>query len=244
MIQSIDRAMQIITVLISDDSKSDWAISELAERTMLPFSTLHRILHSLIQHGLVAQVPETKFYKLGYKWMEIGLRLMDKMDFRMVARPIMERLAVEVEESIFLNIPDESDGIVVEKIDSPLKLRIAENLGFRIPLNIGAPNKTILAHMKPKEVEQIMNRLQLTQQEIQLLLEQLVEIKRKKYAISYGEKTEGTACFAAPIIGYKNQVVAAISINLPVFRLSEERMPLLIEKVKEAAEEISIKIGK
>lgn len=44
----------------------------------------------------------------------------------------------------------------------------------------------------------------------------------------------------APIIGYKNQVVAAISINLPVFRLSEERMPLLIEKVKEAAEEISI----
>jgi len=243
MVQSINRAMYIINVLVSDDNKSGWSISQLAETTSLPLSTLHRILHTLKQQGLVIQSTETKQYQLGYKWMEMGLRLLDKMDFRAVARPIMERLAAEVEESIYLNMPNGTDAIVIEKVDSPLKLRIAENLGILIPLNIGAPNKTILAFMKDKEIVQIMNQLNVLLEKRQRLWNQLNEIRQNRYAISHGEKTEGTACIAAPIIGINDQILAAISINMPSLRFNEARRPILIEKVKEAAMEISMKLG-
>ncbi|MED0672250.1 IclR family transcriptional regulator [Aneurinibacillus aneurinilyticus] len=244
MVQSIDRAMMIIDILMSDDAKNGWQISELAEKTSLPLSTLHRLLSSLVQHGLVAQIPETKHYKAGYRWMEIGLRLLDNVDFRFVARSAMERLASEVEESIYLNITNGTEGIVIEKVDSPLKIRIAEDLGTRIPLHIGAPNKTILANMPEHEKKRIIGLLQLSSQEKQKLMNQLSEIRRSGYAISVGEKTEDTAAVAAPIIGYDNKVIAALSIGGPAFRFTSECIPGLIEKVKTAAAEISMKIGK
>ncbi|MEH7453790.1 IclR family transcriptional regulator [Gottfriedia acidiceleris] len=244
MVQSIDRAMLIIDILNSDESKSNWQITELAEKTSLSLGTLHRLLNSLIQHGLVVQIPETKHYKLGYKWMELGLRQLDKMDFRLVARPVMERLAKQVEESIYLNIESGIDGIVIDKIDSPLKIRIAENLGIRIPLHIGAPNKTILANMKENEIQQVLDQLNLSPNSISILKQQLVEIRQKGYAISQSEKTEDTAAIAAPITGYNNKVLAALSVNVPGFRFTQERIPFLIEEVMKAAEEISKKIGK
>ncbi|MFF3025573.1 IclR family transcriptional regulator [Gottfriedia sp. NPDC057948] len=244
MVQSIDRAMLIIDILNSDESKSNWQITELAEKTSLSLGTLHRLLNALIQHGLVVQMPETKHYKLGFKWMELGLRQLDKMDFRLVARPVMERLANHVEESIYLNIESGIDGIVIDKIDSPLKIRIAENLGIRIPLHIGAPNKTILAYMKENEIQQVLDQLNLSPDLISILKQQLVEIRQNGYAISQSEKTEDTAAIAAPITGYNNKVLAALSVNVPGFRFTQERIPFLIEEVVKAAEEISKKIGK
>ncbi|PET44365.1 ABC transporter permease [Bacillus sp. AFS001701] len=244
MVQSIDRAMLIIDILNSDESKSNWQITELAEKTSLSLGTLHRLLNSLIQHGLVVQIPETKHYKLGYKWMELGLRQLDKMDFRLVARPVMERLANHLEESIYLNIESGIDGIVIDKIDSPLKIRIAENLGIRIPLHIGAPNKTILAYMKEYEIQQVLDQLNLSPNSISTLKQQLVEIRQNGYAISQSEKTEDTAAIAAPITGYNNKVLAALSVNVPGFRFTQERITFLIDEVMKAAEEISKKIGK
>lgn len=241
MVQSIDRTMTIIRVLISDE-KPAWPISELADATGLPLSTLHRFLESMIKFGLVEQEPVTKHYKAGYTWMEIGFALHDKINFRHVARPIMEELAQEVEESIFLNMPAGFDSIPIEKVESPLKLRIDENLGERIPLTIGAPNRVILAHWKQTDMLKVVAK-QLPAAQHQAFLEQLAVAKDAGYAISYGEKTEGTVAVAAPIIGFGHQPVAALSINAPSFRVPEERLSTLVEKVKQAAALITTRIG-
>lgn len=241
MVQSIERTMTIIRVLISDE-KPAWPISELAEATGLPISTLHRFLETMIRYGLVEQEPITKHYKPGYTWMEIGFTLHEKINLRHIARPIMEELASDVEESIFLNIPAGSDSIPIEKVESPLKIRIAENLGERIPLTIGAPGKVILAHLKQTEMMKVVTR-QLPDSQQQAFINQLAMIKQSAYAISYGEKTEGTVAVAAPILGYGHQIVAALSINAPSFRVTEDRMMLLIEKVTQTATAISAKIG-
>lgn len=51
MVQSIDRAISIIKLLNSTNEKEYWAISDIADRTHLPVSTVHRLLNSLIEHG-------------------------------------------------------------------------------------------------------------------------------------------------------------------------------------------------
>ncbi|GED33756.1 IclR family transcriptional regulator [Brevibacillus centrosporus] len=241
MVQSIERTMKIIRVLISDE-KQAWPISDLASATGLPISTLHRFLDSMIQYGLVEQEPVTKHYKAGYTWMEIGFTLHNRINFRYVARPIMEELAQEVEESIFLSVPAGYDSIPIEKVESPLKIRIDENMGERIPLTIGAPNKAILAHWKPEEVRKVV-AAQLAPALQQPFLDQLAHVKETGYAISCGEKTEGTVAVAAPIFSYGNRIVAALSINAPSFRVTEDRMSFLIERVKQKAATVSAKIG-
>ena len=46
MVQSIDRAISIIKLLNSTNEKEYWAISDIADRTHLPVSTVHRLLNS------------------------------------------------------------------------------------------------------------------------------------------------------------------------------------------------------
>ncbi|KON87902.1 hypothetical protein AF332_14400 [Sporosarcina globispora] len=244
MIQAIDRAMHIIQILISNPHKREWGITELAEQTDLAVSTIHRLLSSLMEHGLVMQNPGTKYYRVGFLWMQIGLQVLDSIDFRTAARPIMENLAMDVEESIYLNIQDGSHGITIEIVDSPQKVRIAETLGTRIPLTIGAPNKAILSFLKEDERDQIFNKQELPVEKREELRLQIAEITSAGYAISEGERTKGTASVSAPVFGYADKVLASVSINAPSFRFTKDRLPLLIEKVKYAAQEISLKIGK
>jgi DNA-binding IclR family transcriptional regulator len=243
MVQSIDRAMNIIHILMSDDSKQAWSISDIAEKAELPLSTVHRLISSLMKYGLVMQIPETKQYKAGHTWMEIGLRLLESINYRDVARAVMERLAQEVKESVYLSIPSGTDAIIIERVDSPQNVRIIDNLGERIPLHIGAANKSMLANMDPREAERVVRQLLPTPDKQQALLERLPEIKRNGYAVSYGEKTEGTASIAAPIIGFNHKVAGALSIGVLSYRITDDRLAFLIEKAKEGAREISVKIG-
>ncbi|MGK5509780.1 IclR family transcriptional regulator [Brevibacillus formosus] len=243
MVQSIDRAMSIISVLVSDPNKQHWSISEIAEQTNLPLSTVHRLISSLIKHGLILQVPESKQYKVGYTWMEIGLRILDKMDMRAVARTVMERLAADVRETVYLNIPQGSHAIVLERVEGPMSVRSMDNLGERIPLHIGAANKTILASMNPTEAEQIVTDLIPDAEKRRELLERLPEIRQNGYAVSYGEKTEGTASIAAPIFGVNQKVVGALSIGVPSYRINEQLLSSFIEQAQKSAKEISHKIG-
>lgn len=242
MVQSIDRAMHIISVL-TDSKRSHWSISEIAENASLPLSTTHRLLGTMMKYDLVTQNPKTKHYQLGFKWMELGLTLLEKSNLRIIARPIMEQLAEEAKETIYLNIPKDLDSIIIERVDSPLKVRIIDNLGERIPLYIGAANKTMLANMDSHEVQQRISKFDITEQKKKALSGQLPDIQKAGYAISYGEKTEGTASIAAPIMGYHQQVLGALSIGVLSYQITEERIDDLVKKVKEAAQSISRLMG-
>lgn len=243
VVQSIDRAMSIISVLVSDENKQSWSISEIAAQTALPLSTVHRLISSLIEHGLILQIPESRQYKVGNLWMEIGLRILDKMDMRAVARAVMERLASDVRETVYLNIPQGSHAIVLERVEGPASVRSMDNLGERIPLHIGAANKTILASMKPDEAEQIVTGLISDSEKRRELLERLPEIRQNGYAVSYAEKTEGTASIAAPILGVNQKVVGALSIGVPSYRVNDQLLSTLIDQAQKCAKEISHKIG-
>ena len=64
MVQSIDRALNIIKIVSS--RKDGIGVTELAEMLGLNKSSIFRILATLTAHGFIEQNPETKKYKLGY----------------------------------------------------------------------------------------------------------------------------------------------------------------------------------
>lgn len=243
MVQSIDRALQIVYLLLTNHSKKGWQISEIAEQIGLPLSTTHRLISTLIKHQLIAQSNDTKRYQLGPRWVEIGLQQLEKMDLLTIARPVMESLSFEVKESVYLSIPDEFFSYAIERIDSPMKVRLVENLGERIPMNIGAPNKVMLANMEHSKAEKILNYLLEHEEEKQTFFETLNQIRRNGYSISHGEKTEGTVSIAAVIRGFNQQVVAAISIGLLSHDLTDNRIIELSEAIIRSANEISTRLG-
>ncbi|WP_423800523.1 IclR family transcriptional regulator [Neobacillus sp. SAB-20_R2A] len=241
--QTIDRAMQVIKVLAGSDTKRWFAISELSKECGLPVSTLHRLLQSMKQHGLIQQDSDSKFYSMGNAWLEYGLQMYDTFDFVGLIRPEMEKLMKIVEESVYFSKPNGLESMIVERIDCPNNpIRIYDQLGIRIPLNIGAANKVMLAHMPQKEAISNVYSL-VTEDEREAFLKLLREIRKQGYGESHGERTPGTSSVAAPIFNHQNELIGAISIGYVDLNVTEERKSLLIEKVIEYGLRISEKLG-
>jgi IclR family transcriptional regulator, KDG regulon repressor len=243
IMQTIDRAMQVTAVLASNGTKRWFSITELSKECELPVSTLHRLLQSMKEHGLIQQDPDLKLYSLGNKWLEYGLQMYDTFDFVSLIRPEMEKLMHEVEESVYFSKPVGLESLIVERIDclqNPIRLN--DQLGIRIPLHIGAANKTMLAHMPNHEILKIVDAL-LPQEEKEAFLEVLKQTKDAGYGVSHGEKTKGTSSVAAPIFNQLSELIGAISIGYVDFNVTEEREQFLIEKIREYGMRTSRKLG-
>ncbi|MEH7419342.1 IclR family transcriptional regulator [Neobacillus drentensis] len=241
--QTIDRAMQVIKVLNESDIVRWYSITDLSKECKLPVSTMHRLLQSMIKHGLVQQDPDLKLYSMGNTWLEYGLKMYDTFDFVGLIRPEMEKLMHEVEESVYFSKPIGSEALLMERIDCPHNpIRIYDQLGLRIPMNIGAANKVMLANMPKDEALKIVNEL-VTEEDSESFLKLLETIRKQGYGESHGEKTKGTSSVAAPIFNHSNELIGALSIGYVNFNLSVERQRFLIEKIIQYGLRISVKLG-
>ncbi|PFO01427.1 IclR family transcriptional regulator [Bacillus sp. AFS076308] len=241
--QTIDRAMQVIKVLNESDIKRWYSITDLSKVCDLPVSTMHRLLQSMIKHGLVQQDPDLKLYSMGNTWLEYGLKMYDTFDFVGLIRPEMEKLMHEVEESVYFSKPIGLESLLMERIDCPQNpIRIYDQLGIRIPMNIGAANKVMLANMPKDEALKIVNEL-VTEEDSESFLQLLETIRKQGYGESHGEKTKGTSSVAAPIFNHSNELIGALSIGYVNFNLSVERQRFLIEKIIQYGLRISVKLG-
>ncbi|KMY29496.1 IclR family transcriptional regulator [Lysinibacillus xylanilyticus] len=241
--QLLERAMTIAKVLASEASENSLSISELSAKCNLPLSTLHRILKAMIKEGMIEQDDQTKQYRLGTIWMELGLQVYDTMDYISKIRPELERLAREVEESVYLSKPAGLDTIIIERIDSAANpIRIYDQLGIRIPMHIGAANKAILATMPVSQAMEIIEQL-IPHEEIAELEAQLEQIRLQGFAISHGERTAGTSSIAVSILNGFNEVVGAVSIGFVSFNVSAEHINTLTERLMETGKRVSMKLG-
>jgi len=241
--QLLERAMTIAKVLATETSENSLSISELSAKCDLPLSTLHRILKAMIKQGMIEQDEQTKQYRLGTIWMELGLQVYDTMDYISKIRPELERLARKVEESVYLSKPAGLDTIIIERIDSAANpIRIYDQLGIRIPMHIGAANKAILAAMPVNQANEIMEQL-MPHEEIAEFEAQLAIIRQQGFAISHGERTAGTSSIAVSILNGFGEVVGAVSIGFVSFNVSPEHIQNLTDSLVETGSRVSAKLG-
>lgn len=241
--QSIIRAMHIAKVLAEHSADSGVTISDLSKLCELPISTMHRLLQAMIKQGMVEQDEITKKYRLGPVWLEYGLQVYDQMDYVSKIRPELERLSKEVEESVYLSKPLETEAIVMERIDNPNNpIRVYDQMGLRIPMHIGAANKSMLAAMPPEKAQAILSKL-ISSDQMPEMLQKLVEIKRVGYATSHSERTPGTSSVAVPIKDSFGTVIGAVSIGFVSFNLTEERLQYLAEQVMVTGQRINQRLG-
>jgi len=239
--QSIDRAMNVASVLISKEN--GLSISDLSKECELPLSTLHRLLKAMIKQDMVHQDKETKLYSLGTIWMEYGLKTYDTMDYVAKIRPELIQLMNEVGESVYLSKPLGMEALIIERIDNDNNpIRIYDSLGLRIPMNIGAANKAMLAYMPLQKSQEILTAL-LKKEDIPAMKELFLKIKKQGYTVSHAERTEGTSSIAVPFLNRFGEVIGAISIGFINFNLTDDRLDFLIEKVVAAGIRIAKKMG-
>lgn len=244
-IRAVERAVAILAVF----SKSDPALNlkEVAARTDLDPATALRSVRTLLDSGLLEKHADGS-YSLGFRILEMAEVCLSNLDVRKYARPVMRRIRDEIDETVLLMVRSGLDCVNIEHLESLQELRQTSSLGRRGPLHAGCSGKAILAFRPDEEIEAYISYAQLvklsdTTITDQLRLRQELETTRRLgYAESENEKGMGAAGVAAPVFGYHGEVLAVLSLAVPLSRWPDIRESAR-ELIVRGAQEVSRSIG-
>lgn len=247
MVKSVDRALTIITIV--SKKKEGIGVTELANQLDLNKSSIFRLLSTLVAHGFIEQDPESKKYRLGYKYLELSAKLLDSIDIRMEAKPFLQELEAFTNEVIHLVVYDQGEVVYIEKLEGNETLRMHSQVGKRAPMHCTSVGKVILAHLPAEESLNIIKRKGLSRHtentitDQDVLLTELTKIKKQGYGVEVEENETGITCVAAPIFNNAGKIAAAVSISGPSIRMGKDRIDQLKEKVMEICSKISARLG-
>lgn len=245
-VQAIDRAIMVLDCFT--ERKPQLRLSEITEILDINKSTLHGIISTLKYHGLIDQDDLTQEYRLGLKHIEYGQRVLDSMNISRIAKPIIERVCDELEETVHIGTLDDEEVVYIEKKESQQSMRIFTTIGARNPAHTTGVGKAMMAYLDEEELSNILPEVlvKLTPKTItdrnQLKLE-LSQIRLRGFAYDNEENNLGLSCVAAPIFDYTGKAVYGISVSGPTMRMNSDKITRASRIVKEAADEISRKLG-
>ncbi len=227
--QSIDRAVMLLR-LISNHGARGARLSELAGEAELVPPTARRILKRLTEHRLVAQDPDTQRYSLGALTYELGLASGFKPPIIAQVRPLMDRIAATLGDTVYLVVRSGFDAVCVERIEGsfPIKTLTLE-VGGRRPLGVGAAGLALLAAQSDDDIERILQANRELYRKISRLSADQVradvaKTRRQGYAIRHDGITVGVAGVGMAIPNPGGVPYAAISVAMITPRLTDDRL--------------------
>lgn len=239
-ISSLQKAIRVLKAFTNDEPSL--TLTELSKKTGITIPSLQRIVATFVAEGFLHKDEQTKRYQLGHSLLYLGNLVKQESSLIIVAEPVLKRLNEETKESLSLNVIDGFERRCILNFDSSYPLSTKMLVGDRSPLYAGASSKTLLAFMpnyseyvKKVQLEKITDNTVKTKEQ---LLEQLEQIRKQRYCISFGERVRGACSISVPILNAAQEAIASISIVIPEIRYTDYNEEELIQKMLQAAKEI------
>jgi DNA-binding IclR family transcriptional regulator len=244
--QSVVRAINLLKLF--SDAQPEWSLSDLARTTQLNKTTAHRLLTALERAGLLARNHRTGAYRLGPETIALGGRALRANDLRSAGLAELEALAACVGEAATLEILVGDQVLILDEIPACHLIAPWQTIGTRHPAHATSTGKLLLAFLPPAERAAALHPplVALTAHtitDLENLEDQLAAIRTHGYATACGELEPDYVAVSAPVRNHAGQVVAAVSIGGPATRLNGDRLPVVIEHVRQAARRISQRLG-
>ncbi len=245
MDDSFAKGLRVIEALAAADRQL--GLTQIAEHSGLIKSHTHKFLRTLIEQHYVEQVHERGPYRLTFKLWEMGARALARADLVSAARTPMQEITAKTGETSTIAVYDAGDAIYVYKIDGTHEIRTNTDVGRRRPAYCVAAGKTILAFQPPSVAETVAANIKphtaRTLRNKSEFLNELAGIRKRGYAVNWGEWVDTVRGLAAPIRNAEGNVVAALNLSIPAERLDKKAVAKLAPLVMDSALQISRGLG-
>lgn len=244
-VHSVERALSILEALGANPEGA--GVTRLGKELGLHKSTVHRLLATLAKYGFVEQDEATECYRLGMRFVSIGLNFLYQLDFRREVLPYLKELAEMTGEMTQLGVLEGNEVLYLERCQSQETITV--NLGLRLPAHCTAEGKVLLGCLPENRLQEFLKTQTLRQYTINTIVnpEQLglhiERVRAQGYAVSAEEFADSLRGVAAPILDLKGRVIGAMGIAGPASRLTLERINRLINILRESCHSISLRLG-
>jgi DNA-binding IclR family transcriptional regulator len=237
----LQRAFAVIRALGESQAEGS-RVTALAKAVGLTQATVHRLLQGLIAEGVVEQDEGTKRYRLSVDFFALAAQAGNPSGMRSLCRPALLRLCASLGDTIFLLVKSSFDAVCLDMCEGPFPIRsFTGDIGGRVALGVGQGSLAILAFQPEAEREEII-RFNVPRLRSYGVLDEVylrTEIERVRKLGYAGRNTgvlEGMAGVAVPILDRTGCAVGALSVGTLAARLTEDRLPTIVELLKRQAE--------
>ncbi len=246
---TLEKALDILNIL-KEGPYDGVRIKDISEKLNMGKSTVHRILKTLLAYGYVEQNADNKKYHLGWKLFEIGSVIPRQRNLNNIDLKVLWELCEQYEETVNLGIRTYKKVAIIAKADPQRVLfKAGPYLGEQEPLHATALGKVLLSDLGEEELTLILSDRELerytvnTITEPHRLREHLKLVREQGYAVDNEELSIGLTCVAMPIYNYQREIIAALSISGPTFRMNFSKIMSCKEGLKRACELLSAFFG-
>ncbi|WP_445222399.1 IclR family transcriptional regulator [Bradyrhizobium sp. Pa8] len=246
-VQSVDRALSILETLAEDDE--GYRLSDLAVRTGLSASTVHRLLATLESRRFVQFDRAESKWHVGVRSFTVGASFARRRNFSTQAIPYLRKLRDLTRETANLAVVDDEFIIVLTRMESREIMRSLTQVGGRVAMVTSGVGKAVLATYSDEDVGAVIRHHgmpRLTEKSIVRpgdLFKELEKIRKQGFALDDEEACMGLRCIAAVVYNDCAEPLAAISVSGMTSRLTDDRLPEIGQIVREVAGELTVALG-
>jgi DNA-binding IclR family transcriptional regulator len=249
LVPAVTRALDILELFLEGDGTM--SAPEITRKLGLPRTTVHELVTTLAARNYLVPLPgQPGRYRLGVRPYQLGSRYAEQLDLAAEGQQVARAVAETCDETVHVAILEGTDVIYIAKVDSTHAVRMVSAAGRRLPAHCTSVGKMLLASLRPDALDARLPEERplaaMTHHSITSpheLRRELAAIRERGIAVEQRESNPDVSCVAAPVRDSAGQVVAALSISVPMIRWSEERLTELTELAVKGAAELSERLG-
>ena len=225
MVQSIERGIEILRLL----EAGPLGVTELANATALPKTTVHRLLKTFEAHHWV-EFNRAKKYQLSWGVLPMAKSFLTSLDVRAIAQPYMVAIRDQLQQSVNLFLAQGDYRICIERVAADKPLRNDIKIGTVYPIFKGAAGKIFGAYMADFK-------------DTDMSAGESAQIRHDGYVVTRGNRVPDAASMAVPIFSFGNKLEAVMTISGPIGDYTEERVKEYLSVVMALGQTISKQMG-
>ena len=246
-VQSLGRAFGIMEEIAR--SRDGISLIELSKRVGLHNSTTFHLVKTMVSLGYIRQIKDSKRYRIGRPLFALAASALDEIEMVSLATPVLEDLSRETGESGHFAVRMGDSVVVIARTAAPGAFQLTERVGVVRPAHCTALGKVILAALRDDQLDRFLARVELTPvtprsiTEPAALKKDIDGVRRSGIAFDDGEFNPEVRCVGVPVKDFTGQVIGAIGISGPIWRLSVQALQSRAITVQAAARRLSAEFG-
>ncbi|ARD47956.1 hypothetical protein SporoP37_07230 [Sporosarcina sp. P37] len=246
-VPAVNTAFRIIT-LLSRKKYQKSTLTQIANALDLNPTTCFRILQELQEQSIVKYDEQSKRYILGPYLVVLGERAKEFQYDLSIIDPYLEKITRETGLTSLLVSKVRSDRTaIVSKVEDE-NFGVKISVGRHFDLLDGAYGKCIMAYANEADAEYYFNSneriINTSPEDFQALKNELIEVKKNGFAISYDETIRGIFGVAAPIMNFNNQVDLSIAVVGMCAQYKVDELQPIVDVITEYSKKITLEINK
>ena len=241
-VNSLARGLEVLRTFNRTGRKM--TLSQVALETGNTRAGARRILLTLIHEGYA--VADGKLFDLTPQVLELGHSVLSSKGVWEIAKPFIDNLSTETQESVSAAILDKFDVVYVSGAQYHRVISVGISVGARFPAHCTANGRVLLAAQPDDQWSDMLSRIKLTKMTNKTVVDKkefgkiLKRVRDQGWSFVNQELEIGLMSIAAPVKTSSGTLVGAINIGVPTLRISPEKMvSVILPKLLKTATDIS-----